>query len=80
MVRLNRTPSDFDISDIRESFIRQFTCPEGSFNLMMDADDLPDNLSPHLKSAYMRLIRSPLHETRCGGIVEKKTAITSIIK
>ncbi|XP_012934773.1 sodium leak channel non-selective protein [Aplysia californica] len=80
MVKLNKMPGDFDISDIRESFIRQFTGQDSSLNLVMDTQDLPETVSPHLKSAYMRLIKSPAHETRCGGAVEKKTAITSIIR
>ena len=80
MVKLNKIPGDFDISDIRESFIRQFANPDGSLNMMLDTEDLPETMSPELKSAYLRLIRSPLHETRCGGAVEKKTAITSIIR
>lgn len=80
MVRLNKMPGDFDISDIRESFIRQFTGHDSSLSLVVDAQEQAETVSPDLKSAYMKLIKSPMHETRCGGAVEKKTAITGIIR
>ncbi|XP_059160576.1 sodium leak channel NALCN-like isoform X2 [Physella acuta] len=80
MVRLNKMPGDFDISDIRESFIRQFTGQENSLGLMVDTQEQAENISPELKSAYLKLINSPMHETRCGGTVEKKTAIIGIIR
>lgn len=73
-------PGDFDISDIRESFIRQFTGQDNSLGLMVDTQEQAENISPELKSAYLKLINSPMHETRCGGTVEKKTAIVGIIR
>lgn len=80
MVRLYKMPSDFDISDIRESFIRQFTGLDNSLNLVVDSQEQAEHVSPDLKSTYTKLIKSPMHESRCGGAVEKKTAITGIIR
>nr|AGC13755.1 LNALCN-EEEE [Lymnaea stagnalis] len=80
MVRLYKMPGEFEISDIRESFIRQFTGPDSSLSLVVDTQEQPETVSPELKTAYMKLIKSPMHETRCGGAVEKKTAIIGIIR
>ncbi|KAH9490260.1 hypothetical protein Btru_035289, partial [Bulinus truncatus] len=79
MVRLYKMPGEFQISDIRESFIRQFTSPESSLSLVVDAQEQPESVLPELKSSYIKLIKSPMLETRSGGAVEKKTAIVGII-
>ncbi|XP_055869131.1 sodium leak channel NALCN-like isoform X2 [Biomphalaria glabrata] len=80
MVRLYKMPGEFQISDIRESFIRQFTSPEGSLSLVVDSQDQPENILPELKSSHIKLIKSPMLETRSGGTVEKKSAIVGIIR
>ena len=89
MVRLSRMPGEFSISDIRESFIRQFTGSNSGLNLVVDTQDQPAAdgttgeggvLSPQVRSTCLKLTKSPKHDTRCGGAVEKKMAICGIIR
>ncbi|GFN75763.1 sodium leak channel non-selective protein-like [Plakobranchus ocellatus] len=82
MVRLSRMPGEFSISDIRESFIRQFTAT--NLNLVVDTQEQSAGeaatVSPQLRSNYLKLTKSPGRDTRSGGAVEKKTAICGIIR
>ena len=89
MVRLSRMPGEFSISDIRESFIRQFTGSNSGLNLVVDTQDQNSSdgtsgegvvLSPQVRSTCLKLTKSPKRDTRCGGAVEKKMAICGIIR
>ena len=80
MVKVYKMPSDFEVSDVRESFIRQFTGMDPSLNLVVDALNTDQAVSPYLNSTHMRLVKSPTHATRCGGAVEKKSGIATIMQ
>ncbi|XP_076454223.1 sodium leak channel NALCN-like [Babylonia areolata] len=79
MVKVYKMPSDFDVSDVRESFIRQFTLMDGGLNLVVDTQNTAQPLSPYLHTSSMRLVKSPKHAPRCGGPVEKKNGISIIL-
>ncbi|PVD19084.1 hypothetical protein C0Q70_21643 [Pomacea canaliculata] len=79
MVKVYKMPSDFNVSDVRESFIRQFTCPESGLNLVVDTQNSGPSVSPFLHASHMRLVKSPKHTARCGGAVEKKSGISTIM-
>ncbi|KAL8573711.1 hypothetical protein ACOMHN_018986 [Nucella lapillus] len=79
MVKVYKMPSDFDVSDVRESFIRQFISMDGSLNLVVDTQNTSQQVSPYLNASHMRLVKSPKHATRCGGPVEKKNGISIIL-
>ncbi|KAK3584758.1 hypothetical protein CHS0354_002278 [Potamilus streckersoni] len=78
MVKLNKLPGEFDISDVRESFIRQFSTPQ--LNLVMDTQETQEESNPYLKPSPVSLIQSPKFGVRSGGSVEKKSGIASIIR
>ncbi|GFS24477.1 sodium leak channel non-selective protein-like, partial [Elysia marginata] len=89
MVRLSRMPGEFSISDIRESFIRQFTGSNSGLSLVVDTQDQSTAdgtageggvLSPQLRSTCLKLTKSPKSDLRSGGAVEKKLAICGIIR
>lgn len=80
MVKVYKMPSEFDVSDVRESFIRQFTVPDNMLNLVVDTQNAGPPISPFLQSCFMHLVKSPKHAIRCGGIVEKKNAIALIMQ
>lgn len=80
MVKVYKMPSDFNVSDVRESFIRQFTCPESGLNLVVDTQNSGPSVSPFLHASHMRLVKSPKHTARCGGAVEKKSGISTIMQ
>ncbi|KAK7489326.1 hypothetical protein BaRGS_00019434, partial [Batillaria attramentaria] len=80
MVKVYKMPSEFDASDVRESFIRQFTYIDGALNLVVDTQNTGQPVSPYLNACHMRLVKSPKHATRCGGAVEKKSSILGILQ
>ena len=80
MVKVYKMPSDFEVSDVRESFVRQFTSLDRSLNLMVDTQSSGQHISPVLNSSHMRLVKSPKHGTRCGGAVEKRSSISIILQ
>lgn len=80
MVRVHKMSSDFDIADVRESFMRQFQTHQNSLNLVVDTQDNDHQVSSCLKAAHLHLIKSPTHETRSGGVVEKKSGIFTIVR
>ena len=80
MVKVYKMPSEFEVSDVRESFIRQFTAFDPALNLVVDQTNTGMNVSPYLNSGVMKLVKSPNHATRCGGAVEKKSGISYILQ
>ena len=80
MVKVYKMPSDFEVSDVRESFIRQFTNQDGSLNLMVDTQTSGLPVSSLVNAGHVRLVKSPKHATRCGGAVEKKSGISIILQ
>ncbi|XP_046577854.1 LOW QUALITY PROTEIN: sodium leak channel non-selective protein-like [Haliotis rubra] len=80
MVRVHKMSNDFDIADVRESFMRQFQTNQNSLNLVVDTQDHDHQVSSCLKAAHLHLIKSPTHETRSGGVVEKKSGIFTIVR
>ena len=53
---------------------------DGSLNLVVDTQNAGQHVSPYLNSNNMRLVKSPKHATRCGGPVEKKSGISTILQ
>jgi hypothetical protein len=79
MVKVYKMPSDFEVSDVRESFVRQFLCLDPALNLVVDqATGLP--AEPYLNANFMHLVKSPHHAMRSGGAVEKKSGISIILQ
>ena len=78
MVRLHKCTSDFDIADIRDSFMRQYCTPQ--LNLVMDTAENNDENQLYLKTLPVSLVKSPKHGGRSGGIVEKHTGVSAVIR
>lgn len=78
MVRLNKVPGEFNISDVRDSFMRQFMGP--GLNLVLDTQDTNDDIFPYLKSTSMKLVEGHLQGVKSGGMVEKKTSLAAVIR
>ncbi|ESP00278.1 hypothetical protein LOTGIDRAFT_225940 [Lottia gigantea] len=78
MVKVNKMTSEFNISDIRESFMRQFM--ELELNLVVDTQDSQDSEPPCIKTSNLPLVKNTTHEVRSGGVIEKKSGITGIVR
>ncbi|XP_041355861.1 sodium leak channel non-selective protein-like [Gigantopelta aegis] len=81
MVRVNKMQDTFHISDVRESFMRQFQSSDRTLNLVVDTQDNDaKDMTSCLKLAHLKLIKLPHHEARSGGEMEKRTGISSIVR
>ena len=78
MVHLYKLTGDFNIADIRESFMRQFTGAE--LNLSVDLQENQDETTPIIKSTPLRLVKCQTQGSKCGGEVEKKSGISTIVR
>ncbi|XP_021355108.1 sodium leak channel non-selective protein-like isoform X2 [Mizuhopecten yessoensis] len=78
MVHLTKLTGDFSISDIRESFMRQFMGQE--LNLTVDIQEHQEETTPFMKSTPLKLVKHSVQGTKSGGVVEKKNGIAMIVR
>ncbi|XP_071140116.1 sodium leak channel NALCN-like isoform X2 [Mytilus edulis] len=78
MVYLYKIPSEFDISDVRESFMRQHIEPE--VRLALDIQEHDHDVIPYVKKSPVRLVKHGSHSVKSGGLLEKRSGITSIVR
>lgn len=78
MVRVNKLSADFNIVEIRESFMRQFSTPQ--LDLVMDTEENVEENQSFVKKTPVSLVRSPNLGTRSGGPVEKQIGISAVIR
>ena len=78
MVKLYKLIGDFNIAEVRESFMRQFTNPE--INLTVDMQESNDETTALMKSVPVRLVRSEIMSPKSGGVVEKRSGISNIVR
>lgn len=78
MVYLYKIPSEFDISDVRESFMRQHIEPE--VRLALDIQEAENDVVPYMKKSPVRLVKIALPSVKSGGLLEKRSGITSIVR
>ncbi|KAJ8310369.1 hypothetical protein KUTeg_012234 [Tegillarca granosa] len=78
MVKLHKISGNFDASDVRESFMRHFMGQE--LNLTIDINESQEELVPFMKSTSVRLVKCPSQVAKSGGVVEKKSGISSIVR
>lgn len=78
MVRVNKLAGDFNVAEIRESFMRQFSTPQ--LDLIMDTDDNMEERQSFLKKPPINLVKSPNMGVRSGGYMEKQLGIANMIR
>ena len=78
MVRLHKCTSDFDIADVRESFMRQYCTAQ--LNLVMDTVENNEDNQLYMKTLPVSLVKSPKHCGRSGGVVEKNSGVSAVIR
>jgi len=78
MVYIHKLKTDFNISDIRESFIRQFVGQE--LNLAVDMQENPDEATLIIKSTPLRLVKHQTQGSKSGGVLEKRSGISTIVR
>ncbi|WAR27871.1 NALCN-like protein [Mya arenaria] len=78
MVKIHKLSGDFNVAEIRESFMRQFSTPQ--LDLIMDTDDSGEEGQSFLKCPPVSLVKSPTVGTRSGGHVEKQLAVAAVIR
>lgn len=78
MVRLHKCSGDFDIADIRDSFMRQYCTPQ--LNLVMDTAENTEDNQLFLKTMAISLVKAPKLGGRSGGILEKNTGVSAVIR
>lgn len=78
MVKVHKLSADFNIVEIRESFMRQFSTPQ--LDLVMDTEENSDENQSFVKKTQISLTRSPVFGARSGGHVEKQLGISSVIR
>ena len=78
MVKLHKVSGEFDIADIRDSFMRQYCTPQ--LNLVLDTAENNEENQMYLKTLPINLVKSPKHGGRSGGMVEKNTGVAAVIR
>jgi len=78
MVRVNKLAGDFNVAEIRESFMRQFSTPQ--LDLIMDTEDNMGERQAFLKKPPINLVKSPNFGVRSGGYMEKQLGVSNLIR
>ena len=78
MVYLYKIPSDFSLSQVRESFMRQFSTPE--VNLTVDIQEISEENTTLVKISLVKLVRQEVMGSKSGGAMEKRSGITLIVR
>ena len=78
MVRLHKVTGEFDIADIRDSFMRQYCTPQ--LNLVLDTAENNEDGQSYMKTVPINLVKSLTHCGRSGGLVEKNTGVAAVIR
>ncbi|XP_078311873.1 sodium leak channel NALCN-like isoform X2 [Crassostrea virginica] len=78
MVYLYKIPSDFSLSQVRESFMRQFSTPE--VNLTVDIQEISEENTTLVKISPVKLVRQEVMGSKSGGAMEKRSGITLIVR
>ena len=78
MVRLHKVTGEFDIADIRESFMRQYCTAQ--LNLVLDTTENNEDNQSYMKTVPINLVKSLTHGGRSGGMVEKNTGVSAVIR
>ncbi|KAK3094316.1 hypothetical protein FSP39_000242 [Pinctada imbricata] len=78
MVRLYKVIGDFEIAEVRDSFMRQFTNPE--INLTIDIQENTDDTVVLSKPSPVKLVRIISTAPKSGGVVEKRSGISHIVR
>ncbi|XP_053403059.1 sodium leak channel NALCN-like [Mercenaria mercenaria] len=78
MVRVNKLSADFNIVEVRESFMRQFSTPQ--LDLVMDTEENADENQSFVKKTPISLVKSPNLGARSGGHIEKQMGISAVIR
>jgi hypothetical protein len=78
MVYLYKIPSDFGLSQVRDSFMRQFSTPE--VNLTVDIQEITEENTVVVKFCPVKLVRQDVGGSKSGGAMEKRSGITLIVR
>lgn len=78
MVYLYKIPSDFSMSQVRDSFMRQFSTPE--MNLTVDIQEMSEENTTLVKFSPVKLVRQDVVGSKSGGAMEKRSGITLIVR
>ncbi|KAL4219841.1 hypothetical protein ACF0H5_020252 [Mactra antiquata] len=78
MVKVHKLNADFNIVEIRESFMRQFSTPQ--LDLVIDTEENNEDNQCFVKKTPICLIRSPKFDARSGGHIEKQLGISGVIR
>lgn len=78
MVRVSKLAGDFNVAEIRESFMRQFGTLQ--LDLVMDTEDNMEQRQSFVKKAPLNLVKSPQIGVRSGGYMEKQLGIANVIR
>ena len=77
MVHLYKLPGEFDISDVRESFMRQHIEPE--VRITLDLHDSEHDMVPYIRKSPVKLVKHAAL-VKSGGLLEKRSGISSIVR
>jgi len=78
MVKIHKLTGDFNVAEIRESFMRQFITPQ--LDLIIDTDEGVEEGQSFLRRPHVNLVRCSTLGTRSGGTTEKQLGVAAVIR